>query len=75
MRVDGYGKGSLLTFLHGAGLVGAENPAVSLSRADLRAANLREADLGKADLRGAIVSAEQLAVTRSLTGATMPDDS
>ena len=54
-EVDGTGKRSLLTFLHGAGLIEAENPAVSLSGADLREAYLKGAnlqgDLRQADLR------------------------
>jgi uncharacterized protein YjbI with pentapeptide repeats len=60
-EVDGIGKGSLLTFLHGGGLIRTENPAVALTgadlqgvalrRADLREANLQEADLLLADLR------------------------
>jgi uncharacterized protein YjbI with pentapeptide repeats len=46
-EVDGKGKGSLLTFLHGAGLIGAENPAVALI-----SANLQESDLNGANFRG-----------------------
>jgi hypothetical protein len=42
-EVDGNSKGSLLTFLQGAGLIGADNPAVSLSGADLNGANLQDA--------------------------------
>ena len=63
-EVDGNGKGSLLTFLYGAGLIGTENPAVALTgaplqgvtlriRADLRLANLQDADLQDAYLQGA----------------------
>jgi uncharacterized protein YjbI with pentapeptide repeats len=61
-EVDGNGKGSLLTFLHGAGLIGTENPAVALTGAklrgvvligaDLQGANLQGANLGEAKLRG-----------------------
>jgi uncharacterized protein YjbI with pentapeptide repeats len=87
-EVDRKGKGSLLIFLHGAGLIEAGNPAVSLSGADLRGADLRGADLRGADLQGAIliganlyaanllgavVTDEQFAFTRALEGATMPD--
>jgi uncharacterized protein YjbI with pentapeptide repeats len=64
-EVDGTGKGSLLTFLHGAGLIGTESPAVALTgaklqgailqRADLQAANLQEADLQRAFLHRAIL--------------------
>src|SRR5215211_6138774 len=36
-EVDGNGKGNLLTFLHGAGLIiGIENPAVALTGADIQ---------------------------------------
>jgi hypothetical protein len=56
-EVDGNGKGSLLTFLYGAGLIGAKDPAVkpivALTEADLQEADLQEADLQGADLRGA----------------------
>jgi hypothetical protein len=44
-EVDGKGRGSLLTFLHGAGLIGAENPAVALTGANLQGAALLGADL------------------------------
>jgi uncharacterized protein YjbI with pentapeptide repeats len=44
-EVDGNGKGSLLTFLLGAGLIGTENPAVRLTGADLRRVALRGANL------------------------------
>src|SRR5829696_4554603 len=52
-EVDGKGKGSLLTFLYGAGLIGAENPAVTLIGANLRGTDLREAYLHGANLQGA----------------------
>ena len=52
-EVDPNGKGSLLTFLYGAGLIGTEAPAVALTGADLREVSLRRADLRGADLRGA----------------------
>src|SRR5215210_5870736 len=62
-EVDGNGKGSLLTFLRGAGLIRTENPAVLLTGADLRrvalgGANLTgvgliNANLWKANLQGA----------------------
>src|SRR5215212_6606152 len=48
-EVDGNGKGSLLTFLHGAGLIGTEHLAVVLTGADLRGVALRR----RADLMGA----------------------
>ena len=65
-EVDGKGKGSLLTFLYGAGLIGAENPAVTLivanlRGADLQRANLQGANLQRANLQGAhLQSQEQL---------------
>ncbi len=89
-EVDGKGKGSLLTFLYAAGLVGTENTAVDLTganlqeaflyAADLRGANLQEvhlqeANLQEANLEGAIVTPEQLDVVWSLQGVTMPDGS
>jgi uncharacterized protein YjbI with pentapeptide repeats len=51
---------------------------LSLRGADLRAANLQRADLREADLVGADlyrarITPEQLADTRSLQGATMPN--
>jgi uncharacterized protein YjbI with pentapeptide repeats len=54
-EVDGKGKASLLTFLHGAGLIGTQNPAVVLTGADLRevvlpGSNLTGVDLGNANL-------------------------
>jgi uncharacterized protein YjbI with pentapeptide repeats len=62
-EVDGNGKGSLLTFLYGAGLIGTQDPAVVLTGADLREAalqgrnltgvDLRNANLWKANLQGA----------------------
>jgi len=75
--VDGTGKGSLLTFLHGAGLIGTETPAVALTGADLQGADLQGAILQGANLLGANlqraeVSDQQLA-DASLQGATMPD--
>jgi uncharacterized protein YjbI with pentapeptide repeats len=52
-EVDGKGKASLLTFLHGAGLVGMQNPAVELTGADLRKVDLPGADLQGVNLREA----------------------
>lgn len=52
-EVDGTGKGSLLTFLHGAGLIGTENPAVALTGANLQGAYLQGAYLQGANLVGA----------------------
>jgi hypothetical protein len=88
-EVDGNGKGSLLTFLHAAALIGAKNPAVALTganlreanlpRANLQGANLLRANLLLANLSGAILheakyaTDNQLAAARSLQGAIMPD--
>src|SRR5215211_1971785 len=44
-EVDGNGKGSLLTFLHGAGLIGTKTPAVALTGADLQGVALPRAHL------------------------------
>jgi len=52
-EVDGNGKGALLTFLNGAGLIRAEKPAVALTYADLHGANLVGANLVGANLVGA----------------------
>jgi len=52
-EVDSNGKGSLIIFLHGAGLIRAENPTVSLSGADLQRVNLEGAELQGANLRDA----------------------
>jgi uncharacterized protein YjbI with pentapeptide repeats len=55
-EVDEKGKASLLTFLHGAGLISGErgdNPAVTLRDANFQGADLQKADLYRARLRGA----------------------
>jgi hypothetical protein len=64
-EVDGNGKGSLLTFLYGAGLIGAKDPGVKPIVA-LAEANLQEADLQGADLRGANLWEANLRRTRGL---------
>jgi uncharacterized protein YjbI with pentapeptide repeats len=51
-EVDGNGKGSLLAFLYGAGLIGAKKPAVALYGANLQRANLQDASLIGASLIG-----------------------
>jgi uncharacterized protein YjbI with pentapeptide repeats len=71
-EVDEKGKGSLITFLHGAGLIGAENPAVALTGATLRGAYLPQADLRGAHLREtnlpeAILEGANLQRARELT--------
>jgi uncharacterized protein YjbI with pentapeptide repeats len=59
--IDGKGKGSLLTFLHGAGLIEeAENPAVTLYGADLRRIDLQGAYLVYANLQGAYLQGAYL---------------
>jgi len=82
-EVDGNGKGSLLTFLHGAGLIGTKTPAVALTgadlqgvalpRADLRGADLREASLQGAHLRGADLQGANLSGA-DLRGAWVTDE-
>ncbi len=52
-EIDGKGKRRLPTFLHGAGLIEANNPAVRLVGANLRGADLYGADLREAFLQGA----------------------
>ena len=67
-EVDGNGKGSLLTFLHGAGLIGTEHLAVVLTGADLRGVALRRrADLMGAYLQGAASSRQSEVRRTSLT--------
>jgi uncharacterized protein YjbI with pentapeptide repeats len=51
--VDRAGKENLLTFLHGAGLIGAENPTIALTGANFGGANLQQAKLEEANLQGA----------------------
>jgi hypothetical protein len=81
-EVDGNGKGSLLAFLYGAGLIGAKKPAVALyganlqradlqEDADLRGANLLKADLRGADLRGTN-GLDQKQIERTIGDAKMP---
>jgi hypothetical protein len=59
--------------LQGASLQGANLDGANLDGANLQGAVLQGADLRKALLLGAKVTDEQLADTRSLQGATMPD--
>jgi len=54
----------------GAGLTDAD-----LSGANLSGADLSNAHLGGANLKGANITEEQLAMCKSLEGATMPDGS
>jgi hypothetical protein len=54
-EADGNGKGSLLTFLHGAGLIRTGNPTVALTGAHLQGVVLRRADLRGANLQDAIL--------------------
>jgi uncharacterized protein YjbI with pentapeptide repeats len=59
-EVDGNGKGSLLTFLYGARLIGTENPAVVLHGAKLQDADLQDANLQGAYLLGAVLQRAKL---------------
>ncbi len=59
--------------LVGADLTGANLEGANLQDANLAFANLSEARLNSADLRGAKVTVEQLAQTKLLSGALMPD--
>src|SRR5215211_2011280 len=52
-EVDGNGKRRLLAFLHGAGLLGADKPAVELTDAYLEDADLHDTYLQGAKLQGA----------------------
>jgi len=81
-EVDENGKGRLLTFLHGAGLIGTENPAVALTGADLQGVALLDADLRGANLQGADLQEADLRVVDFyradrqvvyLQGTIMPD--
>jgi len=75
-QIDGERKRSLLTFLHEAGLIGAENPAVTLIGADFRGAKLYDgADFRGANLQGAAFDYGGLEGVNMayLQGATMPD--
>jgi uncharacterized protein YjbI with pentapeptide repeats len=55
-RLDEPRKGSLVRFLHGAGLIKRDKPIVEMSTADLTNADLRRANLGAADLSNAFLS-------------------
>jgi uncharacterized protein YjbI with pentapeptide repeats len=70
-------QGAHLTYaqLQGANLREANLQGANLREANLQGANLREANLQWANLQGAAVTDEQLAATRSLQGATMPNGS
>ncbi len=73
-EVDGKGKGSLLTFLHGAGLIGAENPAVTLVGAAVQGAYLHAANLQKADLLGAYgITQDQVESTIGSNETRLPE--
>jgi uncharacterized protein YjbI with pentapeptide repeats len=61
--------------LQGAILPGANLQQANLRRANLEEANLQRANLQAANLEGALVTDEQLADTRFLKAATMPDGS
>lgn len=61
--------------LTNADLSGAELIDADLSSANLRGADLRDADMGGTDLRNAVVTSEQLELTRNQLGATLTSDS
>jgi hypothetical protein len=67
------GKDHTSLDLHEANLMGANLNKANLVGANLLGANLQVADLTAANLQGAEVTDEQLADTRSLEGATMPN--
>jgi uncharacterized protein YjbI with pentapeptide repeats len=52
-RLKGNRKGSVVRFLHEAGLIAKDRPILLVHGSDLRKADLREADLSKAYLSGA----------------------
>jgi hypothetical protein len=70
-------SGSNLAYidLRGTYLAGAHLEDADLEGANLEGADLSGAYLGGADLEGASVDDEQLAMCKSLEGATMPDGS
>jgi uncharacterized protein YjbI with pentapeptide repeats len=74
-KADKLPPGLLETALSGANLSGANLSGADLTGADLTSANLKGANLKGANLYRAEVTDEQLAATRSLQGATMPDGS
>jgi hypothetical protein len=79
-RIDATDKKSIVRFLHDAGLIRGEQPAVSLDGADLSGVVLSGVDLSDANLSGANLSDAQ-AITNeeleqqvsTLEGATMPN--
>jgi uncharacterized protein YjbI with pentapeptide repeats len=76
-EVDASRKRSLLAFFHGAGLLGADKPAVELIDADLRGADLRGAKLWRVNLGHAQLQDAQLQRTKlqfaDLMGAKLQD--
>jgi uncharacterized protein YjbI with pentapeptide repeats len=66
-RLDGARKGSLVRFLHGAGLVHVHKAIVHLNLADLRGADLSHADLSETGLRRTFLTGA------SLTGAFLAE--
>ena len=70
--LDAGRKRSLLTFLYGAGLMSAENPAVELAGADLRNASLQGTFLQGANLREANLRKANL-LYANLRGANLPE--
>jgi uncharacterized membrane-anchored protein YhcB (DUF1043 family) len=74
-EVDGNGKRSLLTFLHGARLItGTQYPAVALYGADLQEADLLGADLLRANLLGAYgITQDQVELTIGSNETKLPE--
>jgi uncharacterized protein YjbI with pentapeptide repeats len=71
-RLDGPRKGSLVRFLHGAGLINRAKPIVHLIDADLIGVNLSDASLYHADLSGADLRYADLSGA-DLSGANFSD--
>jgi Pentapeptide repeats (8 copies) len=73
--LDGNGKGSLLTFLHSAGLIIGAEPSVALIGADFQGVDLEDAFLQGASLQGAILNGANLQeadlLTADLQGADL----
>jgi hypothetical protein len=74
-RLDGYRKGSVVTFLYGTGLIKRQDgreTIVNLYRADLTHTFLLRTDLGNVDLGGAILTDSYL-MASNLAGANLSD--
>src|SRR6266581_1418612 len=69
-RLDGERKGTVIKFLHEAGLINKDNPIISLELADLSEAELTFSKLSKADLSWTDLNGANLA-NADLTGAIL----